>query len=162
MKRLFTALGRILSLAVTVLLALVLCCNLYITAARQFWGVQQPAVFGYSAAVVVSGSMSGAIEINDMVIVRHGVDCGPGDVVMFENGRSLVTHRILSETKDAYITKGDANNAEDPSPTPKCNVLGKVVAVTPQVGKFLDFLRSPSGMCILILLALASLLIPVF
>lgn len=152
MKKLLRIFGRILSTAATLLLVLILLCNLYILAARELFHVPQPAVFGHSAAVVMSGSMSGAIEVNDMVIVRHGAPCTVGDVIMFQSGNSLVTHRIVEEQADAFITKGDANNTTDLTPTPKSSVLGRVVLVIPAVGYFLEFVRSPLGLLLLLLL----------
>lgn len=154
--------GRLFSALLTGVLAVILACNLYTIAARQFLGIQQPAIFGYSSAIVVSGSMSGAIEIHDVVIVRHGAVCVPGDIIMFQSGDSLVTHRIVSEDGDAYITKGDANNTEDSAPTPQSSVLGKVVLVIPKVGILFNFLRTPFGLCLLVLLTIVSLLVPIF
>ena len=48
--------------ALTVLLALLLALNLYVLAAQRLFHVETPTVFGYSTAVVLTGSMSGTIE----------------------------------------------------------------------------------------------------
>ena len=53
---------RVLSAIVTVILALLLAANVYVIAARAVTGEAQPTVLGFSAAVVVTGSMSPAIE----------------------------------------------------------------------------------------------------
>jgi len=142
--------GKIAGTALTALLALVLICNLYLIAARHIGGVQQPDIFGYSTAIVISGSMSGTIEIDDMVVVRETGDYVPGDVIMFHSGESLVTHRLLEVTPEGYVTKGDANNAPDLEPVAPEAVVGEVVMVIPQGGKAILLLRSPLGLTVLV------------
>ena len=158
MKKL--SIGRILSGLLTGFLALILACNLYTIAMRYFAGVQQPAVFGYSTAVVISGSMSGSIEINDMVVIHREDSYAVGDVITFKSGDSLVTHRIVEETPDGFVTKGDANNAEDTRPVPPEAVVGKVVLVIPGIGLVIEYLRTPLGMTCLVLVGFLMIEIP--
>lgn len=158
MKKL--SIGRILSGALTGFLALVLACNLYTIAMRYFAGVQQPAVFGYSTAVVISGSMSGSIEINDLVVIHRQKNYKTGDIITFESGESLVTHRIVEETSEGFVTKGDANNAEDVRPVPLERVVGRVVLVVPRAGAAIGFLRTPLGMTCLVLVGLLLIEVP--
>ena len=152
--------GRIVSLALTVVLAVLLACNLYLIAARAITGDPQPTVFGYSSAVVVSGSMSGAIEINDMVICHREKSYAPGDVITFESGSSVVTHRIVKETEDGFVTKGDANNTADLEPVLPEQVIGRVVLVVPQIGQLIAFLKTPLGMTCLVLLGIVLIAFP--
>lgn len=81
--------GRICNLILTVLLVIFLSVNLYIIFSRLVTGNKQPTVFGYSAAVVMSGSMSGTIEVNDLVINRKEDVYEVGDVVTFDDGSAL-------------------------------------------------------------------------
>jgi len=159
MSRAAAVISRFLSGLLTAALALILGCNLYILAARSLTGNPQPDVFGWSSAVVVSGSMSGSIEIHDMVIVRRADAYAPGDVISFRSGSAVVTHRILRQTEEGYITKGDANNVPDTAPVPTDAVIGKVVLVIPGIGKLIEILRSPLGLTCLILLGIALILL---
>lgn len=157
MKGIRTA-GKILSVILAVILAGILACNLYTVAARNFGGIEYPTIFGYYRAIVVSGSMSGSIEINDMVVVHREDHYEVGDVVSYKTESNLVTHRIVDRTEDGFITKGDANNVEDREPVSPEQILGKVVLVVPGVGRFFEFTRTPLGMCA----AAAVILVVVF
>ena len=53
---------RSLKILVLVIVGIVLLANLYRLAAREIFKVKSPMVFGYSSAVVLTGSMSGTIE----------------------------------------------------------------------------------------------------
>lgn len=85
---------------------------------------------GYSIFEVVTGSMSGTIEINDYIIVKETENIGLKDIITFKDKDSLVTHRIVQIVGDNYVTKGDANNSEDVTISKK-DVIGKVVYVIP-------------------------------
>lgn len=49
----------------------VLLINVYVIGARAYLGDPLPTVFGYSWAVIGSGSMEPAIKVNDMVIIKN-------------------------------------------------------------------------------------------
>ena len=159
MKALKTA-GRILSAALTAVLELLFVCNLYLMIARSVTGKQMPTVFGFSSAIVVSGSMSGSIEIGDIVLVHREESYAPGDVISFEHGRSVVTHRIVGTAEEGYITRGDANNADDSDPVPAENIIGRVILVIPKIGGLVEFLRTPLGMTCLVLAGVILIELP--
>ncbi|MCM1284967.1 MAG: signal peptidase I [Bacteroides sp.] len=134
-----------------VLLAVILMCNLYLMAAKALTG-DQPSIFGYSSAVVMSGSMSGAFEVDDMVVIHEKNDYAVGDIVTYKTGTNLVTHRIKEITQDGcYITQGDANNTTDKDPVSKDNVVGCVVTIIPKAGLIISALKSPWGMLCIVL-----------
>lgn len=145
------SIGKICSVLLTVVLAVALLCSVYSIAVRKITGKQVAPVFGWSAAVVISGSMSGSIEINDMVVIHRQNDYEAGDVITFENNGSLLTHRILEETPEGFLTKGDANNTPDTNPVGYERIMGKVVWVIPGVGRFIELARSPLGMLCMVL-----------
>jgi len=75
-----------------------------------------PIILGF----VETGSMSPSVEKGDgFVAVPSFVTGSPsvGDVVVFEaeevQDGGLVTHRIVGETEEGYVTKGDANPFTD-------------------------------------------------
>ena len=101
-------------------------------------------VFKYQPIAVLSGSMSPTFNRGDAVIVKK-IDNSEkdslkvGDVVQFVNGSKYVIHRIVDETNDEYgnklfITKGDANNANDMDTLSYENIIGKAIFVIPYIG----------------------------
>lgn len=149
---------RIVRIAFTTVLALILACNLYFIGAKAVTG-EHPTLFGWSAAVVISGSMSPAIEVDDMVIIHRQSAYSCRDIVMYKDGNALVTHRVEEVTDTGYITKGDANNTADP-PVAADSVVGKVVLVIPKVGRLTAFMRTPLGLCLLVLVGIGLIEAP--
>ena len=90
---------------------------------------------GYTFFIVASGSMSGTVGVNDMVIVKITDDFQVGDIVTYQADGYFVTHRIISINKDQIITKGDSNNTED-DPIGRDKIIGKVVAIFPFMAIF--------------------------
>ncbi len=146
---------------IIIILAIILLVNTYTIIARKVFNVPQPTVFGYSYAVVISGSMEPEIAVNDMVFAKKSDSYEVGDVITYFTGSSLVTHRIIEITDDGYITKGDANNTPDQHPIPEEAVVGRIVYTLPKVGAFLQFLQSTFGMMVLVLVALLMIEYPV-
>ena len=153
---------RVVSAVITAVLALLLAANVYVIAVRAVTGEPQPTVFGFSAAVVVTGSMSPAIEPGDLVVCRSSADYAVGDVITFRSGASLVTHRIVGSGDGGYTTQGDANNVADADPVPRGAVVGKVVFTVPKLGIFIEKLRTPLGMTVLVLIGFALIELPKF
>lgn len=151
--------GQIISKVIVVLLALLLVLNLYTIVMRQALDVKQPSVFGFSSAVVLSGSMEPAIHVDDMVIIHRQSSYELQDIVMYEGEHSMITHRIVGTEEGSYITRGDSNNIDDPA-VPAEKVVGKVICIIPGAGKAIGFMQSSLGMCILVLLAVAILILP--
>ena len=66
---------------------------------------------GYNLYVVNSGSMKPAINLGDLVIAGPiGAVSGikHGDIITYELGKNLITHRVISIEGNNLITKGDA------------------------------------------------------
>lgn len=157
--RVISILWRILCGLLTLILGLVLFFNVYTFIARTNSDNPYPLVLGYGTAVVLSGSMEDAISVNDLVIYRGQSNYEVGDIVSYNSGTSLVTHRIVELTESGYITKGDANNTPD-SPITKEQVIGKVLLVVPAVGSAIEFAQSPMGMMILVGILLLAVMLP--
>lgn len=118
--------------------------------------------FGVRPYLVVTGSMSPAIEPGDVVIVAPTRDVAIGDVVAYR-GDGVVLHRVVSIERGEggrlfYITKGDANDSPDP-PVPAEAVLGRVVLVLPKVGLPALWARNPADWPKLALFLMAVLLL---
>ena len=91
-------------------------------------------VFGYSYFVVATGSMSGYIEVNDIIFVKLDNNIKHmdiDDVITFKNKEGeIITHRIISKSGKNLITQGDRNNTPDEAITSK-DIIGKVKLVIP-------------------------------
>lgn len=83
-------------------------------------------VFGYSYFVVATGSMSGTVEVDDIIFVKITKDVKVNDVVTFKNkDGDIITHRLIKLDGSRYITKGDVNNVSDEAIS-KDQIIGKV------------------------------------
>ncbi|MDD4830554.1 MAG: signal peptidase I [Candidatus Pacebacteria bacterium] len=108
---------------------------------------------------VLSGSMEPAIRTGSVVAIKPANEYGIGDIITFgEISRTSVptTHRIkdikIDNGKTLYITKGDANNAEDQSPVSKESISGKVFFTIPFLGYGLAAIRHPIGFLLILII----------
>lgn len=86
-------------------------------------------IYGYSALIVSSGSMSPELMINDIIIIKECQNYKVNDIVTFTNNDNyLVTHRIIKKDGDNYITKGDNNNSIDQEIISFEKIEGKVIS----------------------------------
>ena len=97
----------------------------------------QPLLLTY----VQTDSMSPTIEPGDGYIVLPSSVTGgvsEGDIVLYEaqefDGGGLTTHRVVGETEEGYITKGDNNPFTDQDGGEPPVAEGQVVGVALQVG----------------------------
>ncbi|MEM4968047.1 MAG: signal peptidase I, partial [Zestosphaera sp.] len=98
-------------------------------------------IIGYRALVVVSGSMSPALNVGDVAVINTRVspsDVVEGDVIAFYLSRDLIIHRVVRVLNTSsgikYLTKGDANENPDPFRVSQSALLGKYVFKIPLVG----------------------------
>ena len=86
-------------------------------------------VFGYTYFVVASGSMSGTIEVDDIIFVKITKDVKNDDVITFKSDDGdIITHRLIGMKDGKYITKGDVNNVTDEAVSEK-QIIGKVTLI---------------------------------
>ena len=151
---------RILQILLTLLLVGILVCNLY-TIVQRSKGIAQPTVFGFSGAVVLSGSMQPSIPLDAYIVTKAQKTYAKGDVISFEAGNHTTTHRIVQVLPEGFQTKGDANGeSADKEIVKKEKVVGKVVLVIPKIGRVFEFFSTPLGICLLVLVAFGILYIP--
>ena len=110
---------------------------------------------GFTIFEVTTGSMSGTIEINDVVLVKITKDVTKNDIITFINKNEVITHRVIAENENELFTKGDANNGED-MPIQKSNVIGKVVKIFPKFGIWIKVVGSIIVTIILFGMAISS------
>ena len=66
-----TVLRKVLKALILIIVGAILLANLYCLAAGRIFKVKAPTVFGCSSAVVLTGSMSGTIEPDDLIITQY-------------------------------------------------------------------------------------------
>ncbi len=159
MKNLFKDKSRVITAAVTVLILLAAVLWGYMTISR-IAGNPLPTVFGWGNATVLSGSMEPTLPVGSLLITQKQDSYTPGDIVIYQDDDgSLITHRLVSVTDKEAVTKGDANNTEDAPFSPE-QIRGKVQTVLPGVGSFLYWLRTPPGICTILLAVGVFILLP--
>lgn len=114
-----------------------------------------PMPFGYGMSVVLSGSMESRLSVDDLVIIKATDNYKVNDIVLFQDGNSLVIHRIIEIDGDTVTTKGDANNIAD-EPINKSQIKGVLVYDIAGLGAVVNILKQPVS--VFIILAAAFLL----
>lgn len=109
-----------------------------------------PSFCGFSSLTVTTGSMSGSIEIGDIIVIQKTNDYEIGDVITFlpEGFTTPTTHRIINygEAEGTYVTKGDANNAEDTEDVTEDQIFGEMVLHLPILGMFVGWVKDGGGL----------------
>lgn len=146
----------ILRIFVIVLISFFLGLTVYTINAKRVLHNLLPMPFGVGTAVVLSGSMEPTLSVNDLVFVEAAPDYQTGDIVVYQSSQELIIHRIVAVDGEAFITRGDANNTEDP-PIEASVIKGKLVFVIPFIGLLIRGLQTLPG--ILIVLVIAFLLL---
>lgn len=121
----------------------------------------QPSILGYKLFIVQTGSMQPRIDVGDLILVKEVAinDIEKDDVITFRSDKSnnITTHRVkqvLNEDSIEFVTKGDANNVEDPNSVKEEQIIGKVTKIIPHIGTGIEFIQknfiraSILGICI--------------
>lgn len=149
MKILRNILAIILDIVIAIITILIVIAATYVIQTKV-QHKQNANIFEYTAFEVVTGSMSGTIEIGDLVIVKITDSVEPDDIIVYQEENHFVTHRVLEINGEKIVTKGDANSSKD-LPISNKQVLGKVVAVIPKVGIWKKVLTTPSVLIAIII-----------
>ncbi len=129
-------------------------------------------IFGLRCYIVLSDSMSATdFDAGDLVLIKE-VDpttLQEGDIIAYqsqnsENYGATVTHKIRSKTTDAngnpgFITYGTTTGVDDEQVVTYPFVLGKYQVALPKVGTFFQFLKTPQGYIICILIPFLLLIL---
>lgn len=86
--------------------------------------------FRYNVRYIESGSMEPGIHVGAIVLIDPTAykdkDPQVGDIAMYQTSTREVIHRIIDESDDGYIFKGDNNDSEDFAPIPAENIRGEL------------------------------------
>lgn len=144
---------------------IVMAVLIFITAQSKFTG-REPALFNHRIYIVDSGSMSPTINVDSMIIVKESEpnEINKGDIITYygHNKSSRVTHRVIDieNNGEFFITRGDANEVNDPMPLEGKKLIGKVVFKIPFIGKVFRFLNTEMGMGVLVALMVLWIIAP--
>lgn len=107
--------------------------------------------------IVKSGSMEPAIRTGGVVVIMPSSKYVIGDIITFGKDTKTqipTTHRVIgidgTGSLEAFTTKGDANDSQDPEPARIGEVQGKVILTVPFLGYILDFAKKPLGFVLLV------------
>jgi signal peptidase len=123
-------------------------------------------LLGWQLQHVESGSMSPTYPVGSLLVTAQidPTDVEVGMPIVFEDPREpgrLVTHRVVGMapgTDLGFLTRGDANATNDPSPIPARLVRGRVLWGVTVLGAILDWLQFPRSFVVLVLLPGLALL----
>lgn len=132
MKTVSNHISKILNFITTIIIIL-LFISVVASFQTTFFGKKYNSFFGYALFEIKTASMSGEMEIGDWILVKVTDDVVLNDIITFEQDGAFITHRIIEQYKDTYVTKGDSNNAKD-TPINKNQIVGKLVKVMPRFG----------------------------
>lgn len=118
-----------------------------------------PSIAGLQMYVVLSGSMSPAFDTGSLIFVKpiKPDNLKEGDIITFRGGSGsnsvVTTHRVIEINEEnglSFITKGDANNVQDPNPVLPDRVIGKVTGHVAYVGYIMEFAQTKQGLILLV------------
>ncbi|HAT4252937.1 TPA: signal peptidase I [Clostridium perfringens] len=118
------------------------------------------SIGGYRVYDILTGSMSPTIKPGSLVVVK---EISPdkvkvNDVITFKSDitNNVTTHRAIkvidSNGKIEFITKGDANNTQDPVSLDEKLLIGKVIFQIPYLGGILRYVQNNKFIFIFIFL----------
>ncbi len=99
-----------------------------------------PKFVGIMPYIVKSGSMEPQIHTGAVAFIdTHEKNVAVGDVITYKIGdagsEKYVTHRIVGEKPDGYVTKGDANEVEDANCVKQEQIVGTYRYSIPHAGR---------------------------
>ena len=132
-------------------------------------------LFGYSFAIVLTGSMYPEIKVGEMIVVKS---CDIGEIAVGENAVFIgvdgdfkdkcIVHKVVEVQSVAdisggqgvqLITKGVNNSEADFEPVTASNFIGKEVYHSAALGAILSFLQTPANWLYIIVLIIVAVVI---
>lgn len=119
---------------------------------------QMVKVFGFDFAIVKTSSMFPTIKRYDFVIItKNTQNVAVNDIVVFfdDSHKNLIVHRVVEIVEENdhnfFITKGDNNQFRDAGSRTENEIYAKCSFKIPYLGLIITFLKSPIGLCVLLL-----------
>lgn len=165
--------GKIfVGILVVLVVTLAVCIMIFTVVSVNTFDRNDRTVFGYSAYIVMSDSMSKTdFDAGDVILIKKVEPSAlqEGDIIAYKSQDSsnygeTVTHKIRRLNTNAlgepgFITYGTTTDTDDKTVVTYPYVLGKYEMRIPMVGSFFHFLKTPLGYTVCILVPFAILLI---
>ncbi len=143
-------------IALLSVIGIVLGLTVYKINAKFLLGDPLPMPLGIGASVVISGSMEPELSVYDLLVIKKTEAFALEQIVVFQDGDSLIVHRIKAIDEDSVTTKGDANSAYD-EPIPREAIKGEVILAIPLLGALVLLIQNPVIIILLLIIALLLL-----
>jgi signal peptidase I, archaeal type len=102
-------------------------------------------VFPIVPSVIATGSMEPLIKPGDVILIEkiqsedEVYNLKKGDIIQFQRGNIVITHRIYKLDKDnkgklCFITKGDNNSTYDSQKVKPKDIKGSLISIVPKIG----------------------------
>ena len=124
-----TGLQKVRDVIVSIFTIIVIIACWYAIIVKMILKVDVPMVAGYSALVVLSGSMEPTIMTGEVIVIHE-------------------------ESDSTFVTRGDANNTND-APIKKSQAVGKTIFHIPYLGRVILFVQSPIGLASVLAILIA-------
>lgn len=160
-------LGGIVSWLLCLLLIPLIAVNFVLIIRNYTEPERIPGVLGYMPMIVLSGSMSPAFDTGSVVVIKaveNPAAMETGDVVCYLLDGKAITHRIADVETDGtevrYVTRGDANNADDRLAVNPGQIQGEYTGIHIEgLGDICMFMQSTTGMILFVICPLVCLLL---
>ncbi len=156
--------GKIFEYTLLGIMCILVMLNVYLVIDQKVTGKQQSTIFGIATAIIKpgSGSMVPTLNPNDYIITKAQKQYKVNDIILYEDGNSLTTHRIIELTAEGYKTKGDANDSPDTNIVRQNKVVGKVVFKISKVGLVINYFKTIEGIITLILIIITVITLEIY
>ena len=144
--------GNVLLTASIILLVFAIAFSLFV---RTSSAENDTTFFGYKPLHIVSGSMEPTIRTGSIILSKRADfdTLQVGDVISYDNGSELITHRVIAINADGSLTaQGDANLQPDAHKIVRGDVKFVLVRTMNWTAPVIETLSSPVGIVILVLL----------
>lgn len=165
-KKVFSIISKIITVLVLVFTVFVVLFTVLATTSVGDGEPGSKALFGYKAYIVRSDSMHEQFAAGDIIFIKQTevdavYDLAPGTIITFYSidpdlYGETVTHMIREKTvydgQVAYVTYGTTTGADDPYPALASQIIGTYSFRLPKMGYFFQFIRTPAGYVVVILI----------
>ncbi|MCP1100914.1 signal peptidase [Aequitasia blattaphilus] len=157
----------VIGTALCVLLIPILLINITLIIKSYTNPEEVPSVGGFVPMIVLTDSMYPQIHSGDLIVGKtiKAEDVKVEDVIIFFDPQSkddaVVTHRVMEvkneNGKISFVTKGDANNANDDMAVPAKNLVGIYDWRIPGAGNIAMFMQTTQGLILCVICPLILL-----
>ncbi len=138
---------------ILIIAATVLGVSTYNWNSKTIIGNPLPMPFGVGVLTVLSGSMEPTLSEGDLVIIKETDTINKNDIIVFQEGNTLIIHRVIDIDGDKIITQGDSNNVAD-APIMMEDVKGTLAASIPLLGYAARLFSKPAAIIVLLVAAI--------